>query len=676
GDVRFDDAWSGVKAIAKYKGSDEEVELVYQRDEQESTLRIVVSELLRTVPLQRRTRAIGGEIYCTTDAGRTWEKRNENRVGGSPAYYYGQIRVDPNDVDTVYTLGVPVSRSTDGGRTWGGNEARSVHVDHHALEIDPFDSNHLVLGNDGGLHFSYDKGATWQHCNNLPIAQFYAMGVDMSVPYNVYGGTQDNGTWGGPSQSRGGRIVNQEWYSVGGGDGFYAQVDPRDPNTVYGESQFGAVYRRDVANWRTSSIRPRKREQDPENYRFNWNSPILISTHNSEIIYFGGNRLFKSFDRGDSWPIVTEDLTTADPQKLAGNVPHCTVTTIAESPFDPNTVMVGSDDGLVQVSQDGCWSWTNLAGRFPGVPSAWWVSRVELSRHDPDTSYVTFTGYREDDFRAFVYRSTDGYKTWESISGGLPEESVNVIREDPLRSNVLYVGTEFGAYVSVDSGANWHPLGSGLPTIAVHDLVVHPREGEVVLATHGRGFWILDVTVARDLSTAVLEEDAHLFPVRDARRLQSRRMFSFAGDAGYAGQNPEPGAHIAYWLGLDQKKGEVSLHVEDTGGRVVRTLDAPRKRGLQRVTWNLRRKAPPRPEGQERQRRRGRRFGGGAAALPDGEYVAVLKVGEETQRQTFQVQGDPLLGGASPGPEESVDVYARDADSTEDKNGDGAADDD
>ena len=658
GDVVFDNAWSGVQALGRYKEADEEVELVLLRDDVQKVLRVKVSDLLRTVPLEPRFRSVGGEIYRTTDGGATWEKRNENSVGGRPAYYYGQIRVDPEDRERLYVLGVPLVMSEDGGATWSSNIAGSVHVDHHALEIDPADSRRMVLGNDGGLHFSYDRGKTWRHVNNLPIAQFYTVGVDMSVPYRVYGGTQDNGTWGGPSRSRqSAGIGNSQWYSVGGGDGFYAVPDPRDASTVYGESQFGAVYRRDVEYWRTTSIRPRKREQDPEErYRFNWSSPILVSHHNHEIVYFGGNRLFKSFDRGDTWPVVSEDLSTADPVKIEGNVPHCTITTIAESPFAPGLVMVGTDDGLVQLSEDGCLSWTNLAGRFPGVPSNWWVSRVGLSLHDPDTAYVTFTGYREDDFRAFAYRSRDRGKTWQPISGGLPAEPVNVLREDPLRDNVLYVGTEFGAYVSVDSGESWSALGSGLPTIAVHDLIAHPRDGEVVVGTHGRGFWIVDVSVIRQMGAEVLAKDAHLFDARDVVRLQRRNLFGWSGDGGYAGANPEPGVSVAYWLKSDHKRKEVTLQILDAAGNVARELDAPAKAGLQRVSWNLRVQRPRGEEEEEGGRRRRRP----AAAQPDGDYRVVLTVGEQTFESTFNVSGDPLLGGITAGPDDEVDFWPRD----------------
>ncbi|MCP3920643.1 MAG: PDZ domain-containing protein [bacterium] len=632
GEVTFDEPWSWVTALANYT-EDEELDLVYTRDEDERETRVTIADLIGEVEAATRDREIGGEIYRTEDAGVTWVKRNTRAVGGSPAYYYGQIRVDPNDRERLYVVGVPLSTSTDGGVTWE-RIAGSLHVDHHAFVIDPNNSRRVVLGNDGGLGISYDQGATWDHYSNLPIAQFYAVGLDNSVPFRVYGGTQDNGTWGGPSRSRNGRgIMNQEWFRVGGGDGFYAQIDPTDPSTVYAESQFGAVYRRDVDRWQTRSIRPpRAAEGEPAN-RYNWNSPILISHHNSQIVYFGGNRLFKSYDRGDSWPVVSEDLTTADPDKIAGNVPHCTLTTIAESPFDPNAVLVGSDDGLVHLSEDGGLSWTNLAGRFPGVPSGWWVSRVEFSPHHNDTAYASFTGYREDDVRAFVYVTENRGRNWRRISDGLPQEPVNVVREDPVEAGVLYVGTELGAYVSVDAGGAWHKLGSGLPTIPVHDLVVHPRDGELVLATHGRGFWAMDVSVVRGLRGESLAKDAHLFAVSDVVRLQSRSAGGWNGDRIFRGANPASGATFSYYLGREFEKGELELRILGPDGKVVAEPDLERKPGLHVDTWNLRRRG----EAQQGRRRRG----GGSA--PAGRYTIVLKVGDDEQRRTFEIKADPIL---------------------------------
>lgn len=631
GETKLDNVWSVAQAFGAQTGGDEEQALVleYSRDDKTESVEIKLSELMRAAPLKPRYRSVGGEVYRSADGGKTFEKRNEKPVQGSPPYYYGQIRVDPNDAERLYMLSVPVMTSADGGATWSGNIASSVHVDHHAFVIDPNDSRRLVLGNDGGLHQSYDQGETWYHYENLPLAQFYAVGVDMAEPYNVYGGTQDNGTWGGPSRSaRRGGILRQEWYSIGGGDGFYAVPDPRDPSTVYGESQFGAVYRRDLATGGSKSIRPRGREGD-ERYRFNWNSPIVVSHHNTEIIYFGGNRLFKSFNRGDDWPIRSEDLSTQDEVKLAGNVPHCTITTIAESPFDPNRVLVGTDDGLVHLTTDGCLTFENLSGRFPGVPTGWWVNRVEFSKHDTNRAWVVFTGYREDDFRPFVYTTADGGQSWKLIVSGLHQAPVNVIREDPVNPDLLYLGTELGAFYSLNAGEDWLPLGDGLPTIAVYDLAVHPRDGEVAIGTHGRGFWILNVSLLRQLDADAMASDVHLFDVQDSVRLPSSGNFAWSGDGGWAGTNPSTAIEVHYRLAQKHSKKDVKLEIFNSRGQSVGTPQASAEAGIHTVRWS----------GRSSNRRFGR---GGASGPGTGEYRAVLTVGDETQETWFSIRSvDP-----------------------------------
>ncbi len=627
GDVDLNSVWSVAQAFGVPSGGEDEktLTLEFTRDDESKSVKVKLSELMRSVPIKPRFRQVGGEIYRTTDGGQSFEKRNKKSVAGSPPYYYGQIRVDPNDVERLYLLSVPVMTSSDGGENWSGNIAGSVHVDHHAFAIDPEDSRRLILGNDGGLHQSYDQGETWFHYENLPLAQFYAVGVDMAEPYNVYGGTQDNGTWGGPSRSaqRGG-ILGHEWYSVGGGDGFYAVPDPRDPSTVYGESQFGAVFRKDLATGASKSIRPRPREGEGR-YRFNWNSPIVISHHNHEIVYFGGNRLFKSFNRGDDWHVRSEDLSTQDEAKLAGNVPHCTITTVAESPFDPNKVLVGTDDGLVHLTADGCLTFTNLAGRFPGVPSGWWVNRVEFSAHDAQRAWVVFSGYREDDFRPFVYTTGDGGTSWKLITSGLHQAPVNVIREDPVNPDLLYLGTELGAFYSLNAGEDWLPLGEGLPTIPVYDLAVHPRDGEVVAGTHGRGFWVLNVSLLRQLSGEALTSRVHLFDVQDYVRLPSRGNFAWSGDGGWAGKNPPGGVSIHYRLAQDELEKAVKLEIFNSRGESVGSPKAPSEAGIHSVRWT---------GGGS-----GGRFGSRrSSGLSPGEYRAVLGVNKEEYETWFEVR--------------------------------------
>ncbi len=597
--------------------------LVRRRGAAVETLEVTLAKLFRVEEREPETREVGGEVYRSEDRGVTWVKVNEKPAGGDPPYYYGQIRVDPTDDKRLYMCSVPLLASTDGGKTWRST-ADSVHVDHHALIVHPDDPNKLILGNDGGLHISWDRGKTWSHLNNLPLAQFYTVSVDNAEPFRVFGGTQDNGSWGGPHTSRDPRGIHPiEWFNVGGGDGFYTLVDPRDLDTLYGESQFGALFRRDLATGRSQSIRPRI---EGESLRFNWNSPIVLSHHNPEIVYFGANRLFKSFDRGDSWKVWSPDLTTADPVKIAGNVPHCTITTVSESKLDPGLVLVGTDDGNVQLTQDGCYTWTNLTGAFPGAPAHWWVSRVELSVHARNRAFVAFTGYREDSFQPLLYRTDElgSGRAWKAIGGGLPAgEPVNVVREDPRHPDVLYVGTELGVYVSWDGGERWQRLGQGLPTLAVHDLALHDAESVLVAGTHGRGFWALDVGAVRGMSAAAAPA-VRLLPVARVTRWARRRAVGGygGGDQAYYGTNRGTAAVIAvHTAELPPEGAKVTLVITDDRGRDVQRFEVQRALGTQRFEWDLR---------GERRR-----------AVAAGEFTATLTVGEgEPQKQKFTVRDD------------------------------------
>ena len=671
GDRDLDDPFAWMHVLGDLREAAEEeadesdgeamLELTYVRKDEQKTALAELEQILVLDEEDPETREAGGEVYTSADRGVTWLKVNEERVGGSPAYYYGQIRFDPNDVERIYMCGVPMLASSDGGTTWD-RIAGSVHVDHHCVLVDPTDSHKVWLGNDGGLHVSYDRGEKWQHFTNLPISQFYAVGLDSSEPFRIFGGTQDNGTWGGPNTSRDPRGIHpSEWFTVGGGDGFYAQVDPRDPKTVYAESQFGAIYRRNLDSGTSARIRPSKPEgAEEERLRFNWNSPILMSTHNSEVIYFGGNRLFKSFNRGDTWAVHSPDLTTKDAEKIAGNVPHCTITTVAESTLDPGLLLVGTDDGLVHMSVNGGYDWTNLTGQFPGAPSGWWVSRVTLSSHDRTTAYVSFTGYREDDFRPLLFRTTDlgSGKGWKRITKGLPDgEPINDVVEDPANANVLYVATEFGVHASCDFGVTWAPLNGDLPRVPVHDLALQDRDGTLVAATHGRGFWALDVDAIRAMSGESLAEPAHLFPVGDITRWARRSAVGGygGGDQVWRGTNESTEASLV--VSVQDAEADWSLSVEDSEGATLATFELPKEAGVHHVAWDLRK--DPKSADAIADGRRGSR-------VADGTYVAVLqrapaedvseedaekdakKRAKEAQRQEFKIRQDPLLAGATP----------------------------
>ena len=610
------------RVLANLKDGDR-VTVVTEKGGKEMSATLTASKKIVALP----GRPIGGEIYRSEDAGSTWEKVNQSPLGGNPAYYYGQIRVDPVDDQRVYVLGVPVYVSSDGGKTFSSDGARSVHVDHHALWINPDNPNHLMLGNDGGFHISYDKSKTWDYVYNLPLAQFYAIGVDQQEPYHVYGGLQDNGSWGGPSKSSG-SVGRQDWYRVGGGDGFYVQVDPDNADIIFSESQFGAISRRDRGTGVSRSIRPP--QTAGANHRYNWNSPILMSTHDPRVIYFGGNKLFKSFNRGDDWLEVSKDLTTANPERIAGNVPHCTITTIAESRKDKKRLMVGTDDGKVQVTVDGGETWIDVTRNFPFQPTNWWCSRVAFSHDDRDTAYATFTGYREDDFRPFVFKTTDSGETWESIAGNLPQGPVNVIKQDPVNATTLYVGTEFGVFVSLDDGKTWRGLQKGLPRVSVQDLLVHPRDADLVIGTHGRGIYVLDnITPFQEFDNEKREE-SRLYPVRDWTRPSGGSSSMFAGDRKRLAASPQAGVAIWYQLGEAVEEDDFELIVRDSKGKEIASLSGSRDPGLHRVYF-------PQPRQSSRGGRGGGRRRGGSSARV-GDYTVEMKVGEQTTEQSFEIK--------------------------------------
>lgn len=435
----------------------------------------------------------GLEVYRSDDRGESWEKasredRSLERMYSSYGYVFGQIRVDPNDKDTVYILGVGLMKSTDGGRSFSPCRYKDLHADHHALWIDPQDSRHLIDGNDGGINISYDGGKTWKNIENLGIVQFYNVAVDMSKPYRVCGSIQDNGTYMGPVTHRPERDDVFQWESVPGGEACYVAFDPRHPDLMYSASFFGRMMRTDLSRkpYRSKSIVPVTGKDDPP-LRGNWLAPFILSPHDPDVIYLGMQYLFRSPDQGESWEKISPDLTTDNPREQ-GDVAHCTITTLSESPLKAGLVYVGTDDGLVHVTKDGGKNWLKI---IEGLPSKKWVSRVEASAHDENTVALALNGYRDDDFTVYLYKSLDCGNTWIDISADIPGAPVNVIREDPKNPEVLYTGTDLGVYATTNGGNTWNVVGGNLPTTFVHDLVIHPRGNDLVAATHGRGIWVL-----------------------------------------------------------------------------------------------------------------------------------------------------------------------------------------
>ncbi len=570
---------------------------------------------------------LGSGIYRSEDGGKTWKYLTRQN---SRPFYYSHLLLNPVDDQRVYYLTANFMKSEDGGKTW--QNVPGLHPDYHAMWLDPLNKERYYNGQDAGAAITHDHGKTFIYFDNICAGQFYAVSADMRDPYFVYGGLQDNGTWGGPSMHREGAILTDFWFNIGGGDGFHTQNDPTDWRIVYGESQGGAASRTNVETRESRSIRPtpqntvnyrdfysaappapaapaagqRGGQQGASPLRFNWSTPIYLSPHNPSTVYFGGNHLFKSVDRGDRWQIVSPDLTTNDKDKLGprqgGNMKatggmtiddtgaelHCTIITISESPLRPGLIWVGTDDGNVQVTRDGGTTWANVRANVPGVPKGTWVSRVEASRTGEGTAYLTFDGHRSDDFKPYVFVTKDFGKTWASLANGIPDgQPVYVIREDPKNANLLFLGTEFGVFFSVDAGKQWSSLKLNMPTVAFHDLLIHPRDNDLIAATHGRGIWILDdISALQQATPTVLSSDAQLFNTRPATRwLRIQRGGYGRGDLYFQGENPPTGGLVHLY-----RKNGAPATVEITDGDQLKTtfiVDGPNA-GIDRIVWDLR----------------------------------------------------------------------------------------
>ena len=435
------------------------------------------------------TPVVGTQVFKSTDGGAHWEKTHSDYLDNiyfSYGYYFGHIHVHPKQADKIYIYGVPILTSDDGGKTFTSIGKPNVHADHHALWINPDRTGHLINGNDGGVNITYDDGAHWMKNNSVDVGQFYAINIDHERPYNVYGGLQDNGVWKGAHNAKDDErwqsTGHNAWTSIMGGDGMQVQIDRRDSNVVYTGFQFGNYYRLHLATRERKALQP-KHTLGESPYRFNWQTPILLSEHNQDIVYFGGNKLHRSLNQGDDWTTISEDLTQGG---KPGNVAYGTLTTLAESPFQFGYLYTGSDDGLVYKTTNGGAQWTLISQAFP---KDLWVSRVVASAHQKDRVYVTLNGYRWDDFTPYVYVSDDGGNHWTSLAGNLPHSPINVVREDPVNENVLYLGNDQGVWVSLDRGQSWHPFVEGLTNVAVHDLVVQPEEKHLLVGTHGRSIY-------------------------------------------------------------------------------------------------------------------------------------------------------------------------------------------
>lgn len=578
----------------------------------------------------------GGGIWRTTNRGETWEKMSDHQSG--VGQYYNRIYCDLWDVDRIVAMETVAQVSDDAGRTWKALGEDLKHVDNHCFWMDPRDPNHYIIGSDGGLYESFDRAKTWLFKSNLPVTQFYRVAVDNDLPfYNVYGGTQDNNSFGGPSRvTRNIGAVNDDWYVTCGGDGFFQQVDPTNPDIVYSESQYGGLVRYDRKSGESVGIQPQELLGDA--YRWNWNTPLLISKFDHKTLYFAANKLFKSTNYGNKWTIISPDLTRQmDRNKLPvmGIIQNIdavaknnstsvwgNIVSLAESPLKPGLLFVGTDDGLIQITTDDGKTWTKIES-VPGVPDMTYVSCILADKFDPNTFYVSFSNLKRADFKPYVFRSTDLGKTFTSISANLPENGpVHALQQDPIKKELLFLGQEFGFYVSLDGGGKWIEMKSGLPTIAIYDIAIQERENDLILASFGRGFFILDdYTPLRNFESSLLDKDAHIYPIKEGLMFSQTDGKYGQGHAYFSAPNPAYGVTFTYFVKDDvktlkqirkeaqskaKKDGTTPPYptyadlraeeeeqspflfftIKDAGGKVVKTIKTGQKTGMNRITWD------------------------------------------------------------------------------------------
>lgn len=591
-------------------------------------------------------------IWRSEDFGETWKRTCDSKtcknVNNRP-FYYSKIYVDPNDDKTIYVQSTGLYVSNDMGQKFKGIGG-GTHPDHHALWIDPANPLHLIDGNDGGIDITYDGGKSWMPVTSIDSAEVYQVGFDFSTPYRVYCGLQDNGCWGGPSNSLDTRgILNEHWEFISGGDGFFVRPDPQENFIIYSNSQNNGLGKVDLRHGQTKSIRPEAPSNEPP-YRFNWNAPIMISPHDHKVIYCAGNFLFKSVDGGYSWERISPDLTTNDKNRQVDGVGpitmensgaeiNCTITAIAESPLKPGLLWCGTDDGNVQLTLDGGKNWANITKNIPGLPKDSWCSRIEASYFEPGTAYISFDNHRNDDYQPYLYKTTDYGKTWKSIRNNLPSFGwVHVIREHPKNKNLLFVGTEFGIYVSFDSGLSWINLkGLNLPTVAVNDIAIHPRDNDLIIGTHGRGIWIVDdINFLSELSPEVFNSDFHLFNIRQSCNFFMANRGEGFTNAPFAGKNPVAGCYITYFLKKDLT-GDLRIRINDSQGKTIIELPLNKKAGFNRTYWNYQFI----PEASD-----GKKY---PLSMPSpimcyvipGVYHLITKIGDKEYQADLKVLSDP-----------------------------------
>jgi len=589
-------------------------------------------------------------LYKSDDLGESWEQMNNSLAVKSRPFYFAYVVVDPEDFKRVYKPGFYLGVSTDSGKSFtsilSGGFDMAVHSDHHALWINPDNPYELLLGTDGGVYMSYDRAAHFRLIKALPVSQFYEVSYDFDRPYNVFGGLQDNGSWMGPSRSAGG-IENKDWTLVGQGDGFHTYRDPEETDIIYAEFQGGNLTRYHLSTGESKEIRPLPGEGE-EDYRFNWNTALHLSPSSPGTLYYGGQYLFRSSDRGESWEKISPDLTTNDPQRqrqletggltidnsTAEN--NTTIYTISESPKNSKVLWVGTDDGLVQVTRDGGESWTNVTANIPDLPGGLWVSHVEASPHEEGTAHLSVDGHRSGDMNTYLYRTTDFGSTWESIVSEGIESFAHVVAQDPVNPDLLFAGTEFGLYVTLDSGSRWARFKGGLPPVPVRDLDIHPRDHDLIVGTHGRGIYILDdLTPLRALTAETLEANLALLPARDAVMAVSGGMSWFTGSDEFSGRNPPEAASIFYYQKKRHIFGDLKVEIYDSEGELITTIPAPKVKGLNRADWPMRLPPPKLPPATNLV------FVFQGPRVPEGTYTYKLIKGKDTFEGTVNLVADP-----------------------------------
>ncbi|MEM6795595.1 MAG: glycosyl hydrolase [Acidobacteriota bacterium] len=551
-------------------------------------------------------------LYRSDDLGASFRQTNASQNVQMRPFYFSELVIDPVDHQRVYTPGFTLTTSIDGGESFssilGGGFSFSVHPDHHALWINPQNPHELILGTDGGVYISYDRAVSWNHVKTLPVSQFYQVAADNQVPYNVYGGLQDNGSWFGPSRASGG-VSNADWRMLSFGDGFWVLPDPSDDEIAFSEIQGGRLLRAHKRFGTAKSIFPYSTGEQ-EKLRFNWNTPMHFSPSTPGTLYYGSQFLHRSRDRGETWETLSPDLTTDDPAKQrqseSGGLTvdnstaenHCTIYTISESPVDPKVLWVGTDDGNIQLTRDGGATWNLVSAHLPeDLAPHPWVTSVSASPHEAGTAFVTLDYHWQGDMAPHVYLTTDFGATWRSLVSEEIEGYAHVIEQDPVNPDLLYLGTELGLFLSLDSGASWAPFRQNLPRVAVHDVFIHPADQDLVIATHGRGIYILDdLTPLRALTTELLEQDVALLPSRPAEMtIGAGAAFGLGSDDEFVGSVPPEAASITYHLKKRHLFGDLKIEIRDPEGALLATLPGGKRRGLNRVDWPMRFKAPKLP---------------------------------------------------------------------------------